>query len=168
MDERLFRLIKIDDFMKKFFFALLLVSSLSSCHRENKMTIDFGKLNPNDFEIYIDHFVFDDYGYPVFSPLLIDLIYKDGVFYAFSVLKGTANCFHIIYKGEQQCTFYHPISGSMPPWKRHKYKLKIYENQGRLYCKVKIKGKYGKKETVAFTSIEEKWADFLKTTVKRE
>ena len=154
MDDGFVLPIKIDKIMKRFFVALLLLSSLFSCRCKNKLTVDFGKLNPNDFEIYY----FTGPEWAKYDIELYNPVYKDGVFYDIQNEKAGYR-WSIIYKRQQQCRFYHLILNSR---RMHKYKFKIYKNQDSLYCKVKIKGKYKAKQTFQFTEIDEDWETLLK------
>ena len=115
---------------------------ISSCCNKNKLTVDYGMLNPNDFEIYLSA------GIPIRLNENPTLIYKEGVYYDIPNEYGE-NDWVIIYKGRQQCKFGHLTLNRR---RTHKYKFVIYEKQDTLYCDVNIRGKYGMKQTVYFTA----------------
>ena len=59
-------------------FLLAPLFALCSCNNKNRLQVDFGPFNPNDFEIYL-------FKGPVqVSDIYHELIYKDGLYYDFN------------------------------------------------------------------------------------
>ena len=124
-------------------FAVLLFVGIFLLNNRNKLTVDFGDLNPNDFEIHLS-LDSEDTIYP-------DLIYKDGVYYDIPNEYGE-NRWVIYYKGEKQCAFRHYKNN----WRNtHRYKFAIFEKQDTLYCAINIRGKNSEKDTVVFVEKDE-------------
>ena len=125
-------------------FAVLLFVGIFLLNNRNKLTVDFGNLNPNDFEIQIGLLISDTYHSPV-------IIYKDGVYYDIPNEYGE-NDWLIDYKGQKQCTFRHFKTNRRYT---HRYKFAIFEKQDTLYCAINIRGKNPHKDTVAFVEKDE-------------
>ena len=125
-------------------FALLLFVGIFLLNNRNKLTVDFGNLNPNDFEIQIGLLISDTYHSPV-------IIYKDGVYYDIPNEYGE-NDWLIDYKGQKQCTFRHFKTNRRYT---HRYKFAIFEKQDTLYCAIDIRGKNSEKDTVVFVEKDE-------------
>ncbi len=125
-------------------FAVLLFVGIFLLNNRNKLTVDFGNLNPNDFEIQIGLLISDTYHSPV-------IIYKDGVYYDIPNEYGE-NDWLIDYKGQKQCTFRHFKTNRRYT---HRYKFAIFEKQDTLYCAIDIRGKNSEKDTVVFVEKDE-------------
>ena len=125
-------------------FAVLLFVGIFLLNNRNKLTVDFGNLNPNDFEIQIGLLISDTYHSPV-------IIYKDGVYYDIPNEYGE-NDWLIDYKGQKQCTFRHFKTNRRYT---HRYKFAIFEKQDTLYCAINIRGKNPEKDTVVFVEKDE-------------
>ena len=125
-------------------FAVLLFVGIFLLNNRNKLTVDFGNLNPNDFEIQIGLLISDTYHSPV-------IIYKDGVYYDIPNEYGE-NDWLIDYKGQKQCTFRHFKTNRR---NTHRYKFAIFEKQDTLYCAIDIRGKNSEKDTVVFVEKDE-------------
>lgn len=109
--------------------------------------MDYGVLNPNDFEIYLSIYSEDASIITYKNPILI---YKEGVYYNIPNEYGE-NDWIIIYKGQQQCKFRHFKTNRR---NTHKYKFVFYEKQDTLYCDIDIRGKNSMKHTFHFTAID--------------
>ena len=119
-------------------FLLFVLFIFTGCR--NKLTVDFGNLNPNDFEIQLSLLLSNH------SPVII---YKDGVYYDIPNEYGE-NDWVIYYKGEKQCAFRHFKTN----WRyTHRYKFAIFEKQDTLYCAINIRGKNPEKDTFCFTPV---------------
>ena len=127
--------------MKHFLMSLLMLMIISSCCNKNKLTVDYGELNPNDFEIYLS----------IFPEIRDKPIYKEEVYYDIPNEYGE-NDWVIIYKGQQQCKFRHFKTNRRYA---HKYKFIVYEKQDTIYCDIDIRGKNTIKHTFHFTAIEQ-------------
>ena len=125
-------------------FAVLLFVGIFLLNNRNKLTVDFGNLNPNDFEIQLGLLIADTYHSPV-------IIYKDGVYYDIPNEYGE-NDWLIDYKGQKQCTFRHFKTNRRYT---HRYKFAIFEKQDTLYCAIDIRGKNSEKDTVVFVEKDE-------------
>ena len=98
-------------------FAVLLFVGIFLLNNRNKLTVDFGDLNPNDFEIHLSLYSADTvYHNPI-------IIYKDGVYYDIPNEYGD-NDWLIDYKGQKQCTFRHFKTNRRYT---HRYKFAIFE-----------------------------------------
>lgn len=126
-------------------FAVLLFVGIFLLNNRNKLTVDFGNLNPNDFEIYLSD------GIPLRYNKCPTLIYKDGVYYDIPNEYGE-NDWLIDYKGQKQCTFRHFKTNRRYT---HRYKFAIFEKQDTLYCAINIRGKNSEKDTVVFVEKDE-------------
>ena len=128
-------------------FAVLLFVGIFLLNNRNKLTVDFGDLNPNDFEIHLSLYSADTiYHNPI-------IIYKDGVYYDIPNEYGD-NDWVIYYKGEKQCAFRHYKNNRN--WNySHRYKFAIFEKQDTLYCAINIRGKNSEKDTVVFVEKDE-------------
>ena len=126
-------------------FAVLLFVGIFLLNNRNKLTVDFGDLNPNDFEIHLSLYSADTvYHNPI-------IIYKDGVYYDIPNEYGE-NDWVIYYKGEKQCVFRHFKTN----WRyTHRYKFAIFEKQDTLRCAIDIRGKNAEKVTVVFVEKDE-------------
>ena len=111
---------------------------------KNKLTLDYGTLDTNDFKIY---FSGHDGGYdgklgynhmPIYKAKNIPFVYGE-------------NDWVITYKGQQQCKFRHFKTNRRYT---HNYKFAIYEKQDTLYCDINIRGKNSMKQTFYFTAID--------------
>ena len=123
-------------------FAVLLFVGIFLLNNRNKLTVDFGNLNPNDFEIQLSLLLSNH------SPVII---YKDGVYYDIPNEYGE-NDWVIYYKGEKQCVFRHFKTN----WRyTHRYKFAIFEKQDTLRCAIDIRGKNAEKDTVVFVEKDE-------------
>ena len=126
-------------------FAVLLFVGIFLLNNRNKLTVDFGDLNHNDFEIHLSLYSADTvYHNPV-------IIYKDGVYYDIPNEYGE-NDWLIDYKGQKQCTFRHFKTNRRYT---HRYKFAIFEKQDTLYCAIDIRGKNSEKDTVVFVEKDE-------------
>ena len=125
-------------------FAVLLFVGIFLLNNRNKLTVDFGDLNPNDFEIQLGLLISDTYHSPV-------IIYKDGVYDDIPNEYGE-NDWLIDYKGQKQCTFRHFKTNRRYT---HRYKFAIFEKQDTLYCAIDIRGKNTEKDTVVFVEKDE-------------
>ena len=123
--------------MRLFLMALLLVG-ISSCCKKNILNVDYGKLNPNDFEISLS----------IFPEFRDKKIYQAGVYHDIPNEYGE-NDWVITYKGQQKCQFRHFKKNRRYT---HKYKFVFYENQDTLYCDIDIRGKNSQKMTLYFIS----------------
>ena len=123
-------------------FAVLLFVGIFLLNNRNKLTVDFGNLNPNDFEIQLSLLLSNH------SPVII---YKDGVYYDIPNEYGE-NDWLINYKGQKQCKFRHFKTNRRYT---HRYKFAIFEKQDTLYCAINIRGKYSYKDTVVFVEKDE-------------
>ena len=123
-------------------FAVLLFVGIFLLNNRNKLTVDFGNLNPNDFEIQLSLLLSNH------SPVII---YKDGVYYDIPNEYGE-NDWLIDYKGQKQCTFRHFKTNRRYT---HRYKFAIFEKQDTLYCAIDIRGKNSEKDTVVFVEKDE-------------
>ncbi len=126
--------------MKHFLISLIVLMGISSCSNKNKLTVDYGALSPNDFEIYLS----------IFPEIRDKPIYKDGVYYDVPNEYGE-NDWVIIYKDQQQCKFRHFKTNRRHT---HKYKFVVSEKQDTIYCDVDIRGKNSLKHAFNFTAIE--------------
>ena len=123
-------------------FAVLLFVGIFLLNNRNKLTVDFGNLNPNDFEIQLSLLLSNH------SPVII---YKDGVYYDIPNEYGE-NDWLINYKGQKQCKFRHFKTNRRYT---HRYKFAIFEKQDTLYCAIDIRGKNSEKDTVVFVEKDE-------------
>lgn len=114
--------------------------SLSSCSDKNKLTMSYGTMNSNDFEIYLS----------IFPEFQNKLIYKEGIYYDIPNEYGE-NDWIITYKGELQCKFRHFKTNRRHS---HQYLFSIYE-EDTLYCDIDIRGKNNIKNTLLFIPINE-------------
>ena len=131
--------------MKRFSISLLSLMILFPCCNKNKIKIDFGIFNSNDFEIYLSA------GIPIRLNENPTIIYKEGVYYHIPNEYGE-NDWVITYKGQQKCEFRHFKTN----WRyTHKYYFGFYEKQDTLYCDVDIRGKNKEKETLIFHSMSD-------------
>jgi len=121
-------------------FLLFVLFIFTGCR--NKLTVDFGNLNPNDFEIQLGLLIADTYHSPV-------IIYKDGVYYDIPNEYGE-NDWLIDYKGQKQCKFRHFKTNRRYT---HRYKFAIFEKQDTLRCAIDIRGKNSEKDTFCFTPV---------------
>ena len=134
--------------MKIIFKSLLILIVICSCNNKNRLQLDFGPFNPNDFEIYLHPGIgWDSDRIEYIHPLII---YKDGIYNDFDVYKGP-NAFFIKYKGQLQCRFSQLILNER---RKHRYKFVFFGRNDALFCSVKIIGKYRMKDTIPFTPIE--------------
>lgn len=131
--------------MKHFLILLLMLMGISSCCNKNKLTVDYGVLNPNDFVIYLSA------GIPIHLNENPTLIYKEGVCYDIPNEYGE-NDWIITYKGQLQCLFRHFKTDRRYT---HKYRFIIYEKQDTFYCDIDIRGKNSMFHSIHFTSIEQ-------------
>jgi hypothetical protein len=102
--------------------------------------VDYGELNPNDFEIYLS----------IFPEFRDRPIYKAKIYSDIPNEYGE-NDWIIVYKGQQQCKFRHFKTNRRYT---HKYKFVFYEKQDTLYCDINIRGKNSIKNTLQFTPVE--------------
>jgi len=102
--------------------------------------VDYGELNPNDFEIYLS----------IFPEINDRLIYKAGVYHDIPNEYGE-NDWIIIYKGKQQCQFRHFKTNRRYT---HKYKFAFYKKEDTFYCDIDIRGKNRMQDTSYFIAIE--------------
>lgn len=129
--------------MKRFsiLFLLFILFIFTGCR--NKLTVDFGNLNPNDFDIYLSD------GIPLQYNKCPTLIYKDGMYYDIPNEYGE-NDWVIYYKRQWQCVFRHFKTNRRYT---HRYKFAIFEKQDTLYCAINIRGKNSEKDTICFTPV---------------
>lgn len=112
--------------MKKLINIVIIIGCFSSCRYQNKINIDFGDLNPKDFNIKVT----------IPPNILKQPIYSDGVYHSIPNEYGE-NDWTITYRDSLSCKFRHFKTNRR---NKHKYRFRLYEKKHDLFCEIDIKG----------------------------